>query len=308
MPNLRLISLGLLLLVFSASGSTCVRQELLPVTLPPTAPMDQLIGAVNANTAKISSVSVNQATLTVPGAPTLPVNIALMPPRRFRMRATTAITGPEVDLGSNDDLFWMWIRRSQPPAMYFCRHDQYAASAAKQIMPVEPQWIVEAMGLVQFSPADLPQGPTPVGQGRVQIRTVRRSATGDLTKVTVLDASRGLVLEQHLYDPQGNRIATAITNQHRRDPVTGAILPRHIEIQYPGAQLSLRIDIANLQVNVLPAESPQLWAKPEYTGYPNVNLADMNNLVHSSGGGNPAPPGAIAPVATPAAAIYRRGP
>ena len=276
-------TLATLLLLWTACGSACPRQEMLPYTLPPSAPLDQLTGAVNYNTAKVQTLATTQASLSVPGAPSLPLNIAFVPPLRFRMRASMPFTGPEVDIGSNDELFWFWIRRSQPPALYYCRHDQFAASAARQIMPVEPQWIIEALGLPTFSPADQPQGPFPVGQGRVQIRTVRHSAVGDLTKVTVLDERRGLVLEQDLYDRAGARVASALTSGHYRDPVTGAILPTKIEIQYPSANLSLQITASGYQVNTMGQANTALWTKPQYAGFPDVDLASM---------GAAAPPGA----------------
>ena len=41
---------------------------------------------------------------------------------RCGCRRRTALTGPEVDLGSNDELFWFWVRRNEPPAVYFARH------------------------------------------------------------------------------------------------------------------------------------------------------------------------------------------
>ncbi len=282
-----LLLLALAATMFSAGGSTCLwarQPELLPVTLPENSTLDQLITAVNDNTARVQSVNVTQATISLPGVPALPVSLALEPPLRFRLRASTALTGTEVDLGSNDELFWVWIRRNQPPAMFYCRHDQYATSAARQIMPVEPQWIVEALGLVRIDPIDQPQGPTPVGSGRVQIRTIRHSAIGDLTKITVVDPRRGIVLEQNLYDASGRLLATARTSAHRTDPMTNAVLPRHIEIDYPSAQLTMKIDIADLQVNTLGPQHAQLWTKPDYAGYPNVDLADPNLFAAPPGG------------------------
>jgi hypothetical protein len=285
--------LATLLLLFTTCGSMCQwrQPELLPYTLPPSAPLDQLTGAVNDNSAKVGSYTTTQATLSVPGVPSLPVNIAAVPPLKFRMRASLPVVGPEVDLGSNDELFWFWIRRSQPPAMYFCRHDQFAASAARQIMPVEPEWIVDALGLPRFSPIDQPQGPFPVGEGRVQIRTIRHSAVGDLTKVTVLDERRGLVLEQDLYDRTGARIASAFTSDHRRDPVTGAIMPTKIRIQFPSANLDLNIDAPAFQINTMGQANTALWTKPQYAGFPDVNLASINPA---------APPGpAVVPLSAP---------
>jgi hypothetical protein len=281
-----LLSLSILALLFAAGGSACPwmrTAEILPVTLPETATLDQLVAAVNANTARVTSLSANQATISLPGAPAVPVSLAVEPPLRFRLLARTALTGPEVDLGSNDELFWIWVRRNPPPALYYCRHDQFAISAARQIMPVEPQWIAEAIGLPRFDPADLPRGPTPVGAGRVQIQSVRHSSIGDLTKVTVLDPARGIVLEQDLYDPTAHLLAASRTSDHRRDPVTGAILPRHIEIDYPSAQLTMKIDIGDLQVNTLGPQNAALWTKPVYAGYQDVNLADPNQFAQPGG-------------------------
>jgi hypothetical protein len=79
--------LGTLLTLFAAGGSACpwARQpELLPVTLPDTATLDQLTSAVNENSARVQSVNVTQATISLPGVPALPVSIALEPPLRFR--------------------------------------------------------------------------------------------------------------------------------------------------------------------------------------------------------------------------------
>ncbi len=259
------------------------------------APLEQITGAINTNTARVQSIYTQQASLSLPGAPSLSVNLAAQPKRRFRMRAGIGLIGPEFDLGSNDDLFWMWVRRNQPPAVYFCRHDQFAASGARQILAVEPEWIIEALGLVRFDPADMPQGPTPVGANRVQIRSIRHSAVGDLTKITVVDPIHATVLEQHLYDARGTRLASSFTDHHHLDPLSGAVLPRHIRIQFPATQLDMSIEISDMQVNVLGPQSDSLWVKPEYPGYPNVNLADPNMPIGAAPGGMQAPSATIAP-------------
>ena len=285
--NRSLISLAMLCGLLLLGGTSCVwpprgAVEVLPPVISPVSTLDQIIGEINANTARVASIQVPQGTLSMSGAPSLTMNMALQPPLNLRIRAGTVLTGPELDLGSNPELFWIWVRRMQPPATYFCRQDQFAASAARQLMPVEPEWLFEAMGLVRFSPADQPRGPFPVGKGRLQIQSVHHSATGDLRKVTVVDDTRGVVLEQHLYDTRNARIASAFTSNFHRDPVTGAILPRDIQIQYPSTQFDLKIHLDDLQVNSLgPANAP-LWVKPDYPGYPNVNLADPNLPVAGS--------------------------
>ena len=275
----RFVRLALALALFAASGANCqqyTRQFTQPRTLPPSATLDQVMMVVNDNAARVQSLQSTQATLSVPGAPSLRANVALQMPQRLRLRADAPLGGPELDLGNNEDVFWLWVRRNQPPALFFCRRDQFDMSSARQIIPVEPEWLIEALGLARFDPLQSHEGPKPVGSGRVEVRTHRPSALGDLTKITIIDAWDGTVLEQHLYDAQGQRIATAITSRYKRDPNSGAALPRSIDVQWPTAGMSFHLDVTDWQVNAIPAENLLLWSKPEYPGYPNVDLADPN--------------------------------
>src|SRR5688572_11627998 len=149
-----------------------------PQVLAEGATRDQIIAAVNQNSARIRSLSVTGASITIPdtmGLPTLTGNIAAERPGRFRLTAGTAF-GQEVDVGSNDELFWMWVRRNQPPAVYFCRHDQFAGSNIRQIMPIEPSWLLAAMGIVDLDPASVIDGPLPRGDGTVELRSRMPSA------------------------------------------------------------------------------------------------------------------------------------
>jgi hypothetical protein len=168
------------------------------------------------------------------------------------------------------------VKRGVPPALYFCRHDQFAQSGARRIMPVEPEWLVEALGLPTFQPFEEHQGPVPVGAGRLEIRSRRRTAEGEMTKITVVDAPRALVLAQHLYDSQNRLIATAVTSNHIRDGLSGVNLPRQIDLQLPTTQLQMRIDVMDWKINALGPEQAGIWAMPNKAadGSPQINLAD----------------------------------
>ena len=142
-----------------------VWQEPPPQVLPPGAGLEQVIAAVNRNNSQIQALYSNSATLSGPGYPTLRAHIAFQRPRNFRLRADTGLTGPEVDLGSNDQLFWFWIKRNQPPAVYFCRHDQFPTSQARQMIPIDPNWLIEALGTLEIDPVAAAPGSVS-GQGQ----------------------------------------------------------------------------------------------------------------------------------------------
>ena len=251
-------------------------QWLGPPVLPPSPTLAQIIQTVNANSAQIQSFATNQATLSGQGFPTLRASVAFERQKRFRLRADTAFTGAELDLGSNEDLFWMWVRRNQPPAMYYCRHDQFATSPTRRMIPIEPVWLIEALGIVEFDPTQNHQGPYPMPNGHWQIRTVRDTPQGPATKITVVDAARALVLAQHLYDQRGQLTASAVASQHRRDPLTGRILPKVVDVSCPAAQFSMRIDLGNVTINQLSGDRAQLFGMPSYEGWPLVDLGNPN--------------------------------
>jgi hypothetical protein len=179
--------------------------------------------------------------------------------------------GAEVDLGANDERFWFWVRRNEPPALYFARHDQFCGSAAQKLMPIEPQWLLDALGFVEFKPTDRHEGPRPLGDGKLEITSTVHGRCGMMTKRTVIQALTALVLEQHVYDANGTLVASSITKAHRFNEQAGVSIPQEIEINIPASELSLSIDVGRVAINTL-ADSPQLWTMPTMTGTPQIDL------------------------------------
>ena len=266
-------------LLFAASGASCqnlASQYTAPVprALPAAPSLADVVRVVNDNSIRVQSLYTTDATISSPMIPSLKASVALDRPQRFRLRAEHFM-GPEVDLGSNDELFWFWVRRNQPPALYFCRHEQFGASPLRRVIPVEPAWLIEALGLVYFDPNVVHEGPFAVGAERLRIQSPRPTLYGDLKKATIIDSSRAWVLEQHLYDERGELIASAITSDHRRDATTDVTLPRQIEIRWPASQLTMTIRVNQWQVN--PANmNPSLWTMPDYPGWSPVDLGNPN--------------------------------
>jgi len=279
-------SLILLLLagLFALSGASCPRMFTQwatppPRVLPANPTLEQVIQAVHQNNAQIQSYVTQSASLSGPGWPTLHASIAFQRPLFFRLRAGMGLTGAEMDLGSNDQLFWYWVRRDQPPAVYFCRHEQLAASRARQVLPVDPYWLIEALGIAEFDPALPHQGPYPAPGGRLDIRTIRETPDGPATKITRVDAATARVMEQYVYDAQGRLLASSVAEGYRRDPLSGLYMPSAVRISCPPAQFSMRLDLGNVEINRAGSVSAELWSMPSYPGAPPVDLC--------GGGGSP---------------------
>jgi hypothetical protein len=270
--------------LFGLSGANCPflwidQDELsrLPPAIHPTSNLDQVIQVVNAQSSQIQSFTARQATISGHGFPTLRASIAFERPLRFRLRAETTLSGPEIDLGSNEELFWIWIRRVQPQETVYCRHEQFRSDPAiRRKLPIDPEWLIEALGIVQLDPSQHHQGPYPASGGRLEIRSMRETPDGPAMKSTFVDGIHGVVLEQRLLDSRGQLIALAKASRFRREPVSGLFMPTVIDVEAPSQQFAMQINLGAVEINRPITNGQQLWTMPTYPGWPAVDLSNPN--------------------------------
>ncbi|MEQ8849834.1 MAG: hypothetical protein RIC11_18990 [Botrimarina sp.] len=247
-----------------------------PAVLTPTATAADVVAAINANASRVQTYQAPNATIATPdsaGLPLVNANIAIERPLRFRLRATTAITGPEIDLGSNEERFWIWARRNEPPALYTARHDQWASSPVRGQAPIEPAWLIDALGLVRLDPATIYAGPTPKGDGLVELGMRVDTPQGPSQRVLVVDATTAEVREQHVYDASGALAASVTADNYRYDPTSGASLPERVRVSVPMAGLELTINTGPVTINAPLGDPAGLWTPPQLPGTPIVDLA-----------------------------------
>lgn len=281
----RLYSICLLLFVAQTMVGCHVRPTWLRTSntqLPPQAfasapTLEDVVYAVNANTDRIQQLQTESATLNAEGMPALKADLAFARPNRFRLRAELfQFTGRELDLGSNDEVFWFWVRRDTQPAIYYAKHNQFATSGARDLIPVEPSRLLDSLGLIRFDPADRHEGPIPREDNRYEVRSYLPTPRGGMTRVVVIDGSYGWVLEQHLYDSNRQLLLSAKASKFRFYSMDGVSLPHHIDVQVtPGqpSQMAFELDVNSYLINRLYGEPTELWSLPNIEGYPLVDIA-----------------------------------
>jgi hypothetical protein len=248
----------------------------------------EAVSAVNANTARVASLQTQGATISIPGAPSIGADIAIERPRRLRMRAKTQLLGPELDLGSNEELFWLWAARMPDASVFYARHDQFATSKARQMLAIEPAWLIEALGLVEIDPASVLEGPFSDGGDRIKLRTTLTNGGGQYTRLLILHKHYAWVLEQHVYDEGGQLIASARNSGHEYYTIDGVSLPKRIAVEVPQSMLKLQLDIDRWSINQALIEGAATFELPraQLSTHAFVDMADPSFVPP---GGNQAP-------------------
>ena len=242
--------------------------------IPPNASAADIIAAVNRQNEQIDSLSAHSASVSMPRTPQLSADIVYHKPNYLHISAKTNITGKEFDMGSNPELFWFWIARDERPGVYYCRHDQYSQTAASSQLPIEPSWVIEALGVKPLDPTLSWLGPRPTSDGLFyELRAQEQTPKGMITRVVYVDRRTATIAAQRIYDSNNYLVVDATTRAVRRDALNGIYAPQKIDIFSPRDNFKLSIDLGTFDLNRISTDTLATWGIPQNLGAPMVNLA-----------------------------------
>ncbi len=265
----------LTLLSSCASVRTFLPQEPPVCVLPPNASYTQIVTHLNSQINGVHGWQSSNVKIRARQQGGIPVSLnamlAVEHPKRFRLRASSPL-GAEVDFGSNDDRFWFWVKRSEQKRVFTVRHDQYQSMGSQLNIPFEPDWLLEALRVVPLNEKELSIQKEGQNSPNIKLISDRLLPSGKLVqKILVVNLCTGNIIEQSLYDSQGQRIATATLGEYRVCSNSGATLPHVIKLDWPQAGIVLTMTMSNIEVN--PAAVPaEVWGLPEIPGYPVMDL------------------------------------
>ncbi len=284
----------MLLTLPCAGGATCYRQTAHPQRIPPPEvftgmpSLEELAEVVNRTDAigQLSSNSVSVEVVNAGNVPRLSASLHVDRPRNFRLRASLPIMlGSGIDMGSNDEVFWFQVPEGMTQTLYHTTHEQFRKRPMRSILPVEPTWIGDALGLVHIDTDEVVEGPLLRTDGRLEVRTMVPMTDGLHSRVCIIEPTAGYVTDQMLYGPDGRMIAAASGELHRFYPDHQCALPHRVRIRLlpdEGDPVELRLDIGDYVVNQLISGDPQLFAMPRDA----ARVIDLSQLA----GGNMVPP------------------
>ena len=188
-----------------------------------------------------------------------------------------------VDAGSNEQQFWVWSKMSlpgSPAALYFANHDQYQNSQARSQIPLEPEQIINALGLVTLDPNGRHYGPFPEGKRHVRLYTIENVNGARQTRMLLINANTAAVEQTSVYDQNNQLVAYANALKFKSYNQHNISLPQKIEIHVvqPGqADFVMKVDLGSFSVNSLFGDPNQMWAMPEARNVKRVDLGALGN-------------------------------
>jgi hypothetical protein len=248
----------------------------------PTPTVAALVHYMDENAQRVRSLRCDDVDLGVSHGiiqlANLPTKLACQQPRSFRMQANLAGMD-EVDLGSNDQEFWYWIKKADPH-QFFCPYQALDEKRPVRLpFPFQPSWVMEALGMGSYGPAERYQLVVEGNREPTRYKLIEHT-TGPqgnkVRKVIVFNARKQegsspqvtdfLLLD----DATGNELCSARVQEVYRD-ANGAVVPKRLQLRWPEAKVTLTLRLSRPQVN---AQLPSvLFVRRPLAGHPSFNLA-----------------------------------
>ena len=187
-------------------------------------------------------------------------SIAYEKDNRFRLIINRRFGAKEADIGSNDQVFWFWTRRHNPPNLFYADHKDVYKSKLKT--PFHPLWMMESLGLKSI---DLTDAKISEFEGNWKISQKRKSTLGHMVvKSTIIDPKRLVVLGHYVSTLSGQLIASTEVLEWNED------IPKTIIMRWHNENVSIKLKFNRPKINSkIPAKH---WGLPNIK--PKVNMAE----------------------------------
>ena len=144
--------------------------------------------------------------------------------KNFRLELDGPLRHTVADIGSNDQGFWFWVEDKKEKSLYFCDHADI--NSCQLAVTLQPDWIIEAMGLRPFTDREARVISAKPGDkpGVLVLTQSRKDAKGQTyTKETLVNEPTGRILEHRLYlGAKKELIASASITNYIKTMVTEA--------------------------------------------------------------------------------------
>jgi hypothetical protein len=247
-----------------------------PPTAGKTPTAEELVAYLNYNARKVQAVQSNRVEIDCKqGNQGIGLDglMVCQKPRNFRLKARV-VGQPAVDIGSNEQEFWYWISKNEPPYVYHCSYEELARGVRLQF-PFQPDMIVAALGMAEYDPNK--KYEVKPNDKTIELIEQAVSPQGQpIKKITVFNmfqakAGQPQVLAYKLKDMQDRDICTAVVYEVQSVQVAGypepAVMPYRLKLSWPDQKIEMTMWLKDLQsVNIGPEQAARMFNRRDVGG------------------------------------------
>lgn len=238
----------------------------------------ELVAVLNDNARRLQSIESRDVQLdaSMNGQPIGLVGMMVcQKPKNFRLVAQVAGTSM-ADFGSNNDEFWFWVGKNDPPYLFHCAHTDFAQGRSQVKMPLQPDWVMVALGMAEYDPNREYQ----VVDHRKTVELISQTTSSQgrpVRQVTVF--SRGPrqweVVGHKMLEATGKEVCAASISQVQQDAASGAVYPKIVQLVWPEEHMKLKLRLDEVYVNrpLDGGRAAALFARPALQGVQSYNMA-----------------------------------
>ena len=265
---------------------------------------DEFVTYLNRQSGYITTVRYDDVGLkaTVPGSPWIPAlrsgMMVAQKPKNFRMQSGLAFGGDQLDIGSNAQEFWMYVKQPKPTYL-FCTHADFPKVQDDLPVPFEPDWVLQALGMSTYSTSKKYEVEINEKARVYYLKSEDTNAAGQkILKVTefagdATDGTQPQVRRHLIRTPTATGWQTTMVAEIHKvtsldvvDTQTGlrtaVQVPTDVTLEWPLQKVKLVLSLGKPQLNT--REEAELFSKPPTLGNANpVNLADYRSNGSPSG-------------------------
>jgi hypothetical protein len=205
-------------------------------------------------------------------------------PRNFRLTGE-AVGTDYVDIGSNNEQFWFWVKDGASP-LYYCSYSDYERGVQLPL-PFQPEWVVQALGMAKYDPN---------GKYRVEQKGNTYELIEEMMlqgqparKITVFNSrnvsdDQPQVMAHIVQDARSGKTLCQATVkrmrfvEYRTQQGAGRVyFPAEIQLEWPSEQLAMTMKIGKATANhkMSNADASRYFTLPNWNGLKRIDLAQM---------------------------------
>jgi len=172
-------------------------------------------------------------------------------PNNFRMKVWS-IMGQEMDIGSNERLFWYWSKRDRYPGLYYADYSDYHKTRLKT--PFNPVFMRESLGLNEIDTTD---AKIVENEKHVMVSWQKTNASNEKILYSVLVNRLSKRIDGIVISDLSSKVIASCEIEYQ------GILPKKILYDWKEEQKSLVIEFSNPTINKKFSSSN--WDLPRYS-------------------------------------------